>query len=140
MGAWVDDLSNGQAALYKCTSEGNTPSRIYSMNPTDSLPSPLSSSLSVSPVTSASTTAGLLPDLDLPSTLLQYPFLAYGGVYRLKLFCPPQGSYSDIWGGKWAGSVLIVKSNFYNADLVFHSGFFRLILCMVMKTPHNLAR
>ena len=28
MGAWVSDLSNGQAALYKCTSEGNTPSQI----------------------------------------------------------------------------------------------------------------
>ncbi len=30
--ACVDDLSNGQAALYKCTSEGTT------LNPTDSLP------------------------------------------------------------------------------------------------------
>ncbi len=35
-GRSIDDLSNGQAALYKCTSEGNTPSHIshiLSINP-----------------------------------------------------------------------------------------------------------
>lgn len=39
--AWMRggiDLSNGQVAFYKCTSEGNTPSHIKSINPTDSSP------------------------------------------------------------------------------------------------------
>ena len=41
-------LSDRRAALYKCTSEGNTPSR--------------------TPAISESATVGLLPDLDLAST------------------------------------------------------------------------
>ncbi len=34
----MGDLSNWRAALYKSTSKGNTPSYIYSITPTDSLP------------------------------------------------------------------------------------------------------
>ena len=33
----MDDISNGQVALYKYTSEGNTPSHIELINPTDCL-------------------------------------------------------------------------------------------------------
>ena len=38
MNACVDDLSNGRAGLFKCTSEGNTPSHMKSINSTDFLP------------------------------------------------------------------------------------------------------
>ena len=39
MDAWIcRGLRNGPAALYKCISEGNTPSSIWSINPADSLP------------------------------------------------------------------------------------------------------
>ena len=34
----LGDLSNGRAALYKCISEGNTPSHRQSVNPTDHFP------------------------------------------------------------------------------------------------------
>lgn len=34
----MDDQSNGRVALYKFTPEGKTPSHIWSINPTDSLP------------------------------------------------------------------------------------------------------
>lgn len=61
----MDDLSNRQGTLFKCTSEGNAPNHIYSINPTNPpLPLPFSSSYCLV-VTSASVTVSLLADLDL---------------------------------------------------------------------------
>lgn len=71
----IEGLSSKQAALYQCEPEGNNPSHILSINPTDFLAtvSAHQGRPSVSPIISVSPTACLLPDLGLAFTPPQYP-------------------------------------------------------------------
>lgn len=71
---WVDDLSNGQAALYKCRPEEDTLDQSNRLLPTMSAHQ---GALSLLPVSSASATV-VLYQVDLDFTPTQYPLLHRG--------------------------------------------------------------